>query len=299
MIFHNTVLYVELNHWALPPETAMSYQEPELVITVKDNVRILRLNRPKRKNAINANLYLGIIKALEAAAADLNTVLVVVTGTADYFTSGNDLGAISQTLGGGPSTVVSEESANISGEHTMKAAIGSSTDRFNKFVSAFIDFPKPLIAVVNGPAVGIGVTILGLFDVVYATDRATFHTPFVELGQAPEGCSTYIFPRIMGPGKAAEMILFGKKINAAEACKLGLVTEVFPDACLDQVWPRIYQWAKLPPNTLINAKGMLRSIKKDLLHKVNDMECKNLEERVQSDEFFTAMMTFFSKKSKL
>lgn len=67
------------------------------------------------------------------------------------------------------------------------------------FVGSFIDFPKPLIAAINGPAVGISVTILGLFDIVYATDRATFHTPFMELGQSPEGCSSFMFPRIMGP----------------------------------------------------------------------------------------------------
>ena len=77
-----------------------------------------------------------------------------------------------------------------------------------KFVGHFIDFPKPLIAAVNGPAVGISVTVLCLFDMVYASDKATFHTPFMELGQSPEGCSSFMFPRIMGPAKVLNFSSF-------------------------------------------------------------------------------------------
>uniref|UniRef100_A0A8R1ERW8 Uncharacterized protein n=1 Tax=Caenorhabditis japonica TaxID=281687 RepID=A0A8R1ERW8_CAEJA len=93
---------------------------------------------------------------------------------------------------------------------------------------AYIRHEKPLIGLVNGPAVGIAVTVLGLFDYVIASDRATFHTPFAPLGQSPEGCSSYTFPLLMGPLKASELLLFCKKISAETAKSYGLVNEVVP-----------------------------------------------------------------------
>ena len=75
-----------------------------------------------------------------------------------------------------------------------------------KLVSTLIDFPKPIVAAVNGPAIGVSVTLLGLVDIVYASDLATFHTPFVSLGINPEACSSYLFPKIMGPAKVSKNV---------------------------------------------------------------------------------------------
>ncbi|ROT84833.1 putative enoyl-CoA delta isomerase 2, mitochondrial [Penaeus vannamei] len=268
-------------------------QEPDLVEVVKDGIYIIRFNRPKRKNAFNDKIMLGLGPALERAASNPDAVIAVVTGTGDYFTSGNDLSNF--TKGASGSGGASDKKGEVNLELLAQATVGS----FNRLVKAFIDFPKPLVAIVNGPAVGIGVTMLGLCDIVYATNRAVFHTPFVSLAQAPEGCSSYLFPRIMGQGKAAEMLVFGKKMNAEEACKLGLVTEVFPDEHMDQVWPRLHQWAKLPPIAMMRAKGLIRSHLKDKLHEVNDLECKRLAESWTTEEFMTSLMKFFTKKSKL
>ncbi|XP_069586820.1 enoyl-CoA delta isomerase 2-like isoform X2 [Ranitomeya imitator] len=209
------------------PSTAQKYDTVQVVSG--DNITKIYLNRPDKKNAITLQMYREIGLALDEAAKD-DSVITVLTGFGDYFCSGNDLNNFT----------------NIPPEGKEKMAKDSAVV-LEAFVSKFIDFPKPLIAVVNGPAVGISVTILGLFDLVYATDRATFHTPFSQLGQSPEGCSSYTFPRIMGLSKAVEVLLFNKLLTAHEACKLGLVTEVFPDSTFQkEVWERLKAYGELP-----------------------------------------------------
>ncbi|XP_062986397.1 enoyl-CoA delta isomerase 2-like isoform X1 [Elgaria multicarinata webbii] len=251
-------------------------------VTTKDNITTIMLNRPKMKNAITVKMYNEIIAALEDAAKD-DSVITVLTGNGDYYCSGNDLNNFANLPEGGLEEVAKNGAVLL-----------------KDFVKHFIDFPKPLIAVVNGPAVGISVTVLGLFDIVYATDRATFHTPFSNLGQSPEGCSSYTFPKMMGLAKANEMLLFNKKLTAAEACSQGLVTEVFPDNTFQkEVWTRLKAYASLPRNSLAISKQLMRGMEKEKLHEVNSQECECLQERWLSDECMNAIMSFFQKKSKL
>ncbi|XP_004312409.1 enoyl-CoA delta isomerase 2 isoform X1 [Tursiops truncatus] len=253
-----------------------------LVVTSQDGITTITLNRPDKKNALTTQMYHDIILALEAASKD-DSAITVLTGNGDYYCSGNDLTNFTDIPPGGV-----EEKAR------------SGAVLLRDFVDCFIDFPKPLVAVVNGPAVGISVTILGLFDIVYATDRATFHTPFSHLGQSPEGCSSYTFPKIMGPSKATEMLVFGKKLTAREACTQGLVTEVFPDSTFQkEVWVRLKAYSKLPPNAMRISKQVIRNTEKEKLHAINAEESNVLRERWLSDECMNAVVSFLSKKAKL
>lgn len=104
-----------------------------------------------------------------------------------------------------------------------------------KFVNAFIDFPHPLIAAVNGPAYGIAVTTLALCDEVHAVRAATFNTPFTALGQSPEGCSSYMFPRIMGEQAAVRVLADGWEFSAVEGKGLGFIKEVCVHVCSPRV----------------------------------------------------------------
>ncbi|XP_061615135.1 LOW QUALITY PROTEIN: enoyl-CoA delta isomerase 2, mitochondrial [Phyllopteryx taeniolatus] len=253
-----------------------------LLVSAQDDITTITLNRPAKKNAITSQMYEEIIEALQQAAQD-RSVVTVFTGAGDFYCSGNDLSNFTKIPEGGV-----EQMAKAGGE------------LLRKYVKAFIDFPKPLVAAVNGPAVGISVTVMGMFDLVYATESATFHTPFSQLGQSPEGCSSYTFPRIMGFSKANEMLLFNKKLTAFQACQLGLVTEVFPDGSFQtEVRSRLKSYAKLPRDSLALSKQLIRSVEKERLHAVNDAEVERLMERWTSDECFDAVVNFFQAKAKL
>ncbi|XP_029612035.1 enoyl-CoA delta isomerase 2, mitochondrial [Salmo trutta] len=265
---------------AQPTGSAATFET--LLVSTEDNITTICLNRPQKKNAITVEMYNEVIKALAQAGKD-DSVITVITGSGDFYCSGNDLTNFTKIPEGGI-----EQMAKNAGE------------LLREFVKAFIDFPKPLIAVINGPAVGVSVTLLGLFEIVYATERATFHTPFSQLGQSPEGCSSYTFPKIMGNAKASEMLLFNKKLTAVQACAQGLVTEVFPDSSFQtEVATRLKAYAKLPRNSLALSKQLIRGTEKERLHTVNDQEVERLVERWLSDECMQAIMSFFQAKAKL
>lgn len=244
-------------------------------------ITTITLNRPAKKNALTWEMYTAIGDTLKAATEDDSCKVVVLTGAGDWYSSGNDLSNFTKNMPkGGPP----EMAANARGV-------------LNVFVDAMITFPKPLIAAVNGPAIGIPVTTLGLCDLVYCTDGATFKTPFVSLGQSPEGCSSYLFPRTFGFAKANEMLLTERQITAQEACDGGLVTRIFPEATFREEVNKIAShMASLPPQSMKISKALIRHEHIDKLLAVNYRECETLEERWLSQECMTAVMNFLSRK---
>jgi len=263
--------------------SVLSTSHKGLEVTQEESVRIIKLNRPAKLNALNKEIYSGVAEELHRASNDDSAVITALTGAGEYFTSGNDLNMFSSP----PKTL----------EELQEMAENAGVI-LEKFVAAFIDFPKPLAAVVNGPAFGIGGTILGLMDFVYASDRATFTFPFVSLGQGPEGCSSYTFPRIMGSARCGEILYFGRKIDAVEAEKLGLVTRIIPHQSLNSIWNELQTQAKLPTTSLIHCKQLIRGFDKEMLHTVNRKECSMLVERWASPQTFEAVKKMFQKKKK-
>lgn len=184
-----------------------SAEEPSLVVLLKNRVVTLRLNRPRKFNAMRERDVQAIREALRNAAEDDGVGAVVLTGTGRYYSAGADFkDSMSLTW---PSTLRKEKAA------------------YNQAVfDMFLDFPKPIITAVNGPAIGMAVTSATLTDAIICSPTATFRTPFAELGLPPEGCSSINFPKMLGKANSDRMLVDGETIDAATALEIGLVKEV-------------------------------------------------------------------------
>jgi enoyl-CoA hydratase/carnithine racemase len=168
-------------------------------------VLTITFNRLERKNSITAAMYAAMADALEQAKTDAAVRVVVFQGHETVFSAGNDIGDF---LNNPP-------------------APGETTPVF-RFLNAIAVFPKPLLAAVCGPAVGVGTTMLFHCDLVYAGDNAAFSMPFVNLGLCPEAGSSLLVPRMFGYHRAAEALLLGEPFMAEAALEAGLVNRVVP-----------------------------------------------------------------------
>ncbi len=168
-----------------------------------DGVRLLTLNRPGALNAFDSPLYRATGAALAAACADDAVKVAVITGAGRAFSAGQDL------------------------DEMARLAAGEPVDSgFPVLLDALQAFDKPLVAAVNGPAVGIGFTMLPHCDLVLAAETARFRTPFAEMGVPPEAASSYLFPARMGWQRAAEVLFTSPWMNAAEAVECGIALRV-------------------------------------------------------------------------
>ena len=260
----------------------------EVTVNEKTGVRVLRINRPKKYNAFNNELYKAFPVALKEAGDDWpRTRVTVLAGSTDspYYSSGNDLSDFLAMFSQGNLEELSVEMARV----------------LREFVDAFVDFgPGLLVASVHGPATGIAVTTLALCDAVYASDSVRLSTPFTKLSQSPEGCSTAMFPTLMGKMKAMDVLALGSTMTAREAQRHGLVTEVLPELCFEkQVMRRAERFASFPPEGFRDTIGLTKyrtPEQRQALRDINKRECENLVTRWQSEECMRALLAFSKRK---
>lgn len=248
----------------------------ELVVrTHRDGVTTLRMNDPRRLNGWTQPMMQAVRDAFDAAAADEATRAVVLTGTDPYYCAGVNL------------------SAAIKLDHPRKLH-AFIREHNQAWFETFIDFPKPLLAAINGPAIGAAVTSASLCDGIIASEEATFSTPFARLGIPPEGGSSMLFPRLMGADAERMLGDEGWKPTAAEARDAGLVQWVVPhDRLLDEAQRIAAQWADER-----EGRAYRGAVTADELRAVNAEESEALATAFLSPPFLMAQHRFLRGKKK-
>ena len=207
----------------------------EILTHVDAGVMTLTLNRVGKKNSITSAMYGAMAEALESANHDPAVRVVVIQGHESIFSAGNDIGDF---LNNPPSTPDAPVFCFLRGIST---------------------FPKPIVAAVCGPAVGIGTTMLLHCDLVYAGDNAAFSMPFVNLGLCPEAASSFLVPQLMGYPRAAEALLLGEPFMAETALDMGLINRIVPPAEANALAERqALKLAAKPLSALIETKRFMK-----------------------------------------
>ena len=243
------------------------------IITTRENSALcIQIHRPKKKNALTQAMYAGLSEAIRLADADDSIRAIILHGVDGCFTSGNDL----ENFRSGP-----------------------SPDRIyphNLYIDALSHAQKPVIAAVNGLALGIGTIMLFHCDFVYAAPGSRFSLPFVNLGLSPEGGTSYILPHLIGHQKAAELILLGEQFDCQLAEQIGLVNQVVPaEDLLAKALETAEKLALKSPESIRAAKSLLKRGMKDAVTTAMSRELDLFNERLASPEATAAIAAFFAK----
>ncbi len=242
--------------------------------SLEEGVSTLRMNRADKKNALTGEMYAVLAEALEAGNSDDAVRCHLICGQPGVFTAGNDIADFLKYAGGG----------DLSNTPVIR------------FLRALARNEKPLVAAVDGLAIGVGTTLLMHCDMVFATPGAIFKTPFVDLGLVPEAGSSVLGPRIMGHARAFELLCLGETFDAGRAENAGLVNRVVEDAdavaldCARAI-------AAKPPEAMAISRRLLRG-DRSALNAAIEEEARIFGERLSSPETISAFQAFMTKKPK-
>jgi enoyl-CoA hydratase/carnithine racemase len=247
-----------------------------LIVTDDAATRVITLRRPEKKNAITKDMYRAMSDAIDSAQNDPAIRCLIITAGSGVFTAGNDL------------------------EDFLKesAAAGDAPRASNaiKFLYSLAHNAKPIVAAVDGIAIGIGTTMLFHCDHVLASNTATFSTPFIHLGLVPEGASSLLMPRTMGHQRAFEMLVMGRTMTADEARAAGFVNAVVPPGHTEAEARKVArEICALPAEAVALSRKLLRLPPEDITRRI-DQEAHLFGERMRSKEAIDAFNAFFARK---
>lgn len=246
---------------------------PEIVTERRENIVRIQFNRPEKKNAMTFNMYSTVALLLNAASKDDETRVVLLHGAGDAFCAGNDLGDF------------------------LHNPLKSDDSPQARFIAALIEFDKPLIAAVQGVAIGGGTTMLAHVDFVYAAEHTRFQMPFVNLALVPELGASYWLPAQIGYHAAAELVLLGLPFDARRAAELGLVTRVVAQAkLLATALDTAHRLTRQPAGAVRASKRLMRRALGAQMAAASELEMREYVSRLHSDDTKEALTAFFEKR---
>lgn len=244
-----------------------------IVTELQDRILTIRFNRPDKKNAVTTEMYEGLTAALQTGEQDPQVRVLLIAGSADCFTSGNDLADFLKRPPEGDDSPVA------------------------RFMRTLATARKPIVAAVNGIAVGVGTTLLLHCDLVYAGAKTRFHMPFVNIGICPEFASTYLLPRLMGHQRAAELTLLAEPFDAAKAREVGIVNAVYPNEETEsRAREAALKLAAQPPAALRTSKALLKRWREDVVLDAIRIEADEFIPMLGREEAREAMSAFMEKR---
>lgn len=245
-----------------------------VLISDEGPVRTVRMNRPEKKNALTLPMYDAMAAGIENAGQDPALRCLLIAGAPNGFCAGNDINDfIGMAMGSG--------------------ALGAPILRF---LYALVRCEKPVVAAVQGNAVGVGTTMLLHCDHVVADDNARFSTPFVGLGLVPEAASSLIAPRLMGQARAFSLLVMGRPLDAAAAKEAGLINTVaVADAVEGEAMRAAREIVALPPQGVLASRRLMRGHPDEIVARI-DEEAELFKTRLTSAEARAAFEAFMTRK---
>lgn len=240
---------------------------------LQNHVLHVTLNRAQKRNALDNAMYSALAEAIEHADQDDEVRAVLIYGSEECFTAGNDISAFA--------------APDQQGYAEVPAL---------RMIRALIESQTPLVAAVAGPAVGVGTTLLLHCDLVYAASNSKFRLPFSQLGLVPEAASSVLLPRLAGHQKAMELLVLGDVFDANTAREIGLVNAVVDSGVIGLATAQAERLSQLAPASVQATKNLLREPLRQSLRNANDFEQEYFSKALGSDEAREAMQAFLEKR---
>lgn len=251
-----------------------------LLVDLANGVCTLTINRPQVRNAVDGATMIALREALQDYAARPDTQVIVITGANGAFSSGADIQMALQ--------------ANATPSDAMRIL----TEAYAPTIQAIRNCPWPVIAAVDGMAAGIGCDLALVCDIRLVSARGAFAELFIRVGLIPDGGGTYLLPRLVGLGKAFEMMVTGETVNAQDALTIGLANKVFPtETFCQEVTTYAEKLARQAPLALVRGKkAMLAALHDQSLADAMAREAKYQTEIFQSEDGFEGFRAFMEKR---